>query len=253
MTDTSTPAPAPSPEILATPMFSAEQERGFATDGVNRGFFTEAQAAEYLTSKGVAPAAPNVAAKEWLTALHQGKMPEISKDIIDPSRPGHAAAKAMLAKNYEMRDAAGGAPPPAPATPGAQPAEQPAIDPATYDVSALKSTDVKVAVAMQDQARQIAADLRLDPNVVKGSIAMLSKAVAARGNEPMNAGELATLDKIMDQRWGDKHVENVKIVNAALAKADKSGWLRRSILAAGPQHAALVMESIFNSTKDTPR
>src|SRR5262249_9512828 len=140
--------------------------------------------------------------------------PNFSKVFADSSHPDSAKARERMAKlDAVISGEAGGS---------SESGQAPTPAPADYDVSALgfgPEENVSVVAEAHALAKETAAAIGLDREVVKGGLAVLDRAVSARGNRPMDANELAQFDTMIEQRWGDQHAANLKLVDAAFARA----------------------------------
>lgn len=83
-------------------------------------------------------------------------------------------------------------------------------------------------------------------DLLRGAVTTLQKAVAARGEKPMDGIELAKMEHMLHERFGADYDAKIDAVQRALKKLGPKGgeWLRRSILASGPATATWAFESL---------
>lgn len=191
---------------------------------------------------------PAEAAAAEIANLKSGADPDFSAAYFSADAPGHSAAVERLNKLHETAYAEQPEAPAGSESPGGAEAEgdnapeQPARPlPLQFSSDASGET----VIAAHKLANETVASLGLDPNMAHGSVAILERSIAQREQKPMDTLELAHMESVLEQRMGDQYGANMAAVNAALKKAGKGGeWLRKAILASGPETAVLVMETL---------
>lgn len=199
------------------------------------------------------PAAPTSPPDPAAEIRLLGGDPSFRAAYLDGAHPGHAAAVERMVSLHERQ--AGATTPteakptaPTPSSPNAQAApggrfraEDYRDLPMTIDAAASPA----VAVAMQSEARQLAAALDLEPDLARGGSEMLDRAIAGRGARPMDASELGRLEALLERQVGaDLDVVLDRFEARLKAAGPHAATMRRLILASGPETAAWAVVSL---------
>jgi hypothetical protein len=187
-------------------------------------------------------ASPVQSASAEIMRLRSGADQAFSAAFANDRDPGHRAAVDKMA---ELHKAA--YPEPGDGAAAAEDAgDTPAAGPLPFafpeDMTAPEMAERTTA------ANEAIASMGIAPKLARGAVATIEKAIAARSAVPMGEAELQQFDSMLKSRWGDSYDAQVDKVAAAFDKAGTSrDWLRRSILASGPQTALWIFETLATS------
>jgi hypothetical protein len=136
---------------------------------------------------------------------------------------------------------------PAPSSPGTPAAPGGRFKPEDYTLEMIIDAKASPAatVAIQTEARQLAAALDLEPELARGGSEILDKAIASRAGKPMDAAELNRLDTLLGRQLGPDLNAALARFEARLKAAGPHGdTMRRLIVASGPEAAAWAVASL---------
>lgn len=186
-------------------------------------------------------ASPVLSASAEIMRLRSGADAAFSAAFTNDRDPGHRAA---VDRMTELHKAA--YPEPGDGAAAESTGDTPAAGPLPFAFS--EGMTAPEMAERTTAANEAIASMGIAPELARGAVATLEKAIAARSAVPMGEAELQQFDSMLKARWQGSYDAKVDQVAAAFEKAGTSrDWLRRSILAAGPQTALWVFETLATS------
>ena len=191
------------------------------------------------------PEAVKVAQAE-IDRLVSGADKEWTKAYLNGSDPGHKAAVDKMTELHKAAFPEDAAPAEEASTPNSA-----TVLPFEFEPDAAPKHMAEVNAA----AHEIISALQIDPSLARGAIQNLDRAVNQRraigpdgkmgAPKAMDQLELAKFEALLMQRWGSAYNEKFDAVERAIAQSGKhAGWLKRTILHAGPLAACWACETL---------
>lgn len=172
-------------------------------------------------------------AAQEIARLRSGADPAWLKAFSMQNDPGHRAAIDRMSQLHQAAEGEVG-----------QEAQQ-GGDVQSWPLQFEPNATPAAIVEAQRTVSEAVQSMQVDPELARGMIGQMERAIVSRGGKPMDAIELARLDFTMQSRWGDQHAAKMASAQRALMAAGKSAaWLQSSILKSDPITAALVLESL---------